>query len=45
MSEYDFCEDCRAYGDDYVVDGDGILHCVCSTCPFNDSEKEVEDDG
>ena len=30
----DICYECTGYGDDYVVNEDGELECVCDTCPF-----------
>jgi len=35
MNEYDPCDDCRAYGDDYYFDKDGECMSRCYDCPFN----------
>lgn len=33
--QYDPCYECQAYGDDYYIDDDGELVCVCDGCPFD----------
>lgn len=35
MSNIDYCEECRTYGDDYRYDRDGDLVSVCYDCPMN----------
>ena len=36
--ESDYCEECRALGDDYFVDTTGELVCACIDCPFNQTQ-------
>ena len=33
--DYDYCEECRLYGDDYSYDRDGDLVSNCYDCPMN----------
>lgn len=33
--DYDYCDECEAYGDDYTENEDGDLICNCDTCPYN----------
>lgn len=36
--EYDYCDECRLYGDDEYIDTDGELVSRCSECyenPYN----------
>ena len=35
MNDYDYCEECRLYGDDYGYDRDGDLVSNCYDCPMN----------
>ena len=35
FNPYDPCEDCKAYGDDYVYDDDGELIYKCEECIHN----------
>lgn len=35
VSNIDYCEECRTYGDDYRYDRDGDLVSVCYDCPMN----------
>lgn len=35
MDDYDYCEECRLYGDDYSYDKDGDLVSNCHDCPMN----------
>lgn len=35
--EWDYCYECRGYGDDYYVDEDGEFVCRCPECPMNPS--------
>ena len=35
MADYDYCEECRLYGDDYGYDRDGDLVSNCYGCPMN----------
>jgi hypothetical protein len=30
---YDYCDECSGYGDDYLIDEDGELVCNCPDCP------------
>ena len=39
FDEYDHCEECRIYGDDYLTDGNARY---CATCPLNPDQKEDE---
>ena len=32
--EYDPCDDCTAYGDDYYTDENGEMQSSCYDCPF-----------
>lgn len=32
--DYDPCEDCRAYGNDYYIDKDGDVMSACYDCPM-----------
>ena len=32
---YDYCDECRIYGDDYSFDEDGNMICMCDTCINN----------
>ena len=34
--DYDVCYECTGYGDDYWINDDGELECMCSICPFNE---------
>lgn len=36
MDDYDPCEECHIYGDDYYYDEDGDLINYCDECPFGD---------
>ena len=38
--DYDYCYECRGYGDDYQVDEDGELVCMCDSCPNNSNNWE-----
>lgn len=33
--EYDYCDECRIYGDDYSFDEDGDMVCNCDHCLSN----------
>ena len=35
MDDYDYCEECHLYGDDYSYDRDGDLVSNCYDCPMN----------
>ena len=35
MDDYDYCAECRLYGDDYSYDKDGDLVSNCYGCPMN----------
>ena len=43
MDEYDYCYECRGYGDDYFINDDGELECRCLTCPMNPVETDWDD--
>ena len=32
----DKCYECKAYGDDYYLDGEGNWVSACTDCPYND---------
>lgn len=32
--DYDDCDDCMAYGDDYFLNDDGELESFCPYCPL-----------
>ncbi len=36
----DYCYECRGYDDDYQVDEDGELVCMCDSCPNNSNNWE-----
>ena len=38
--EYDFCYECRGYGNDYYLDENGDLICCCPECPFNPFDED-----
>lgn len=40
MIDYDPCEECRLYGDDYSYDEDGELISNCYDCPMRGEEDE-----
>lgn len=40
MDDYDVCDECRGYGDDYYFDDDGDLVIYCSECPFYDRGED-----
>lgn len=31
----DYCYECGGYGNDYFVNDDGELECLCPECPLN----------
>ena len=35
MDDYDYCEECSLYGDDYGYDQNGDLVSNCYDCPMN----------
>lgn len=35
--DYDYCYECRGYGDDYYVNEDGELVCRCDDCSYSES--------
>ena len=35
MDDYDYCDECKLYGDDYGYDQDGDLASNCYGCPMN----------
>lgn len=41
--EFDYCEECGIYGDDYYIDEDGGLTCRCDECPLNLLYNEDDD--
>lgn len=41
MDDYDYCYECRGYGDNYYYDaetGEGVY--ACDDCPYNRREDE-----
>lgn len=42
--EFDFCEECRALGDDYIVDENGDLVDWCDYCSVKAGEQDAPDD-
>ncbi len=40
----DYCEDCRANGDDYYTNEDGETVCACYLCCFADEMDDYEGD-
>lgn len=40
MSDYDYCEECAIYGDDYFINDDGDIERYCQHCAFNQYEDE-----
>ena len=38
---YDWCNECGGYGDDYYMDENGELVCNCPDCPMNPDNNEV----
>lgn len=38
--EYDYCYECRGYGNDYYMDENGDLICYCPECQFNPFKEE-----
>lgn len=41
--DYDYCDDCRGYGDDYTYDENGNLVSVCDECPRNPYGNEDDE--
>ena len=37
---YDYCYECSGYGDDYYLNDDGELVCMCPECPINREDEE-----
>ena len=33
--DFDYCDSCRGYGDDYIYDENGDLVSACDECPYN----------
>ena len=44
VDDYNYCEECQLYGDDYSYDKDGDLVSNCCTCPFDPYARGEEDD-
>ena len=42
MEDADICYECEGYGDDYYIDENGDLVCVCDTCWV--TLRNLEDD-
>lgn len=42
MDEYNYCDECAGYGDDYFINDQGELECKCPTCPCNTYEYDEE---
>ena len=45
MDDYDYCYECQAYGDDYLLNENGEWEDACSRCPMNldDWEEWIEE--
>lgn len=43
MDDYDYCEECQLYGDDYSYDKDGDLVSNCHDCPFCGAKIEGDE--
>ena len=41
--DYDYCDECRLYGDDYFFDEDGELESYCPKCTMNPSNDDYYD--
>lgn len=41
--DYDWCYECRGYGDDYRYDEDGELVSSCDDCPNNPNRRDSWD--
>lgn len=41
--DYDYCDECRGYGDDYSFDEDGEMVDNCVDCPFNSANNDWDD--
>lgn len=44
MDDEDFCEECKANGDDYYINVDGELECYCLDCYRMKMEDEWNDE-
>ena len=40
---YYYCYECCGYGDDYYMDEDGELVCICPDCPMNHNYDYLEE--
>ena len=38
--DYDYCYECRGYGDDYYINYYGEEVCACDDCPYNESNRD-----
>ena len=38
--DYDYCCECRGYGDDYYINYYGEEVCACDDCPHNESNRD-----
>ena len=44
MDDYDYCYECRGYGDDYYYDSEtDSYEPYCNECPFNPNRGDVND--
>ena len=42
--ELDHCYECRANGDDYILNGADEWMKACDDCPYNDALQDPEDE-
>ena len=42
LDDYDCCDECGGYGDDYYINDDGELVSACDDCPHNSANWEVK---
>lgn len=40
--DWDFCDECRSYGDDYFYNDDGELERYCSECSMNPDRLDCD---
>ena len=43
MKDYNYCYECRGYGDDYFINDQGELENNCPNCPFNPDIDDEDD--
>ena len=39
----DRCYECKGYGDDWILDGNGEWVRACDDCPFNELNSEEDE--